>query len=134
MSSYDQIREGNVNVEELADLPSKEQADKIADNFASVSNEYQALQTDEINIDEAENTTPCPVLEQHQVYEFLKHIKTNTATVKEFACELAAPVTHLIISCVMEGVYRNIFKIEIVTPVPKVYPSKSVNDLRKILA
>ena len=91
--------------------------------------EYQALQTDEINHDLAENTTPCPVLEQHQVYEFLKHIKTNTATVKEFACELAAPVTHLIISCVMEGVYRNIF-----TPVPKVYPSKSVNDLRKILA
>ena len=52
--------------------------------------------------------------------------------IKEFACELARPVTDLINSMVRLGQYPNIWKIECVSPVPKVYPTLLMNDLRKI--
>ena len=141
MSSYDQHKEDITIVEELVNLPVKDQAEKIAESFAKISNEYQPLNSEEIDLNLAENNSPTPLLEQHEVYEYLKHIKTNTATVKddvpaklikECAFELSFPLTNLINSCILDGIYPNIYKIEIVTPVPKVYPTNTVNELRKI--
>ena len=68
-------------------------------------------------MNQAKNLKPTPVLSEHQVYEYLKRIKTNTATVKddvpakiikEFACELAAPLADVISSMVRLGEYLNI--------------------------
>ena len=77
--------------------------------------------------------------------DFIKRLlppfKTNTAIVKndvpakimkEFACELAAPYTEIVNSLVCQGIFPNICKLEMVTPVPKVFPPKNVDDLRKI--
>ena len=41
MNSYDQAKGDTVNVEEIMHLSAKEQANKIADNFSKVSNEYK---------------------------------------------------------------------------------------------
>ena len=46
--------------------------------------------------------------------------------------ELAKPVTDLINSAMMEGLWPEIFKMEIVTPVTKEYPPKIIHHLRNI--
>ena len=141
MSSHDQLKSESVNVEQIMHLSAKEQANKIADNFAKVSNEYSPLHSSDIDLTQATNLKSTPVLAEHQVYEYLKRIKTNTATVKddipakvikEFACELATPVTDIINTMVRLGQYPNIWKVEMVSPVPKIYPPETMNDLRKI--
>ena len=77
----------------------------------------------------------------HQVYEYLKKIKTNTSTakndvpakiIKEFALELSDPMADIITCMVSRGEFPDIWKLEMVTPAPKVYPPPTVNDLRKI--
>ena len=68
-------------------------------------------------------------------------IKTNTATVKgdvpaklikEFAPELSGPMSNIITCMVERGEFPFIWKLEMVTPAAKIYPPKTVNDLRKI--
>ena len=120
MSSYDQLKSKSVHVEQIMHLSEKEQANKITENFAQVSNEYSPLRTSDKDLNQATNLKPTPVLTEYQVYEFLKRIKTNTATVKddipskvikEFACELSAPITEIINTMVKLGQYPNIWKI-----------------------
>ena len=51
---------------------------------------------------------------------------------KHFAKEISIPVTHVINTSIRQGCWPDIFKLEIVTPVPKVYPPKNIDDLRNI--
>ena len=46
--------------------------------------------------------------------------------------ELAFPLAHIIDFCIKNGVYPNLWKVESVTPAPKVYPPEKFKDLRKI--
>ena len=50
----------------------------------------------------------------------------------EFAEELAIPLANVINESLIQGVYSKIWKIETVTPVPKVYPAENLSQLRKI--
>ena len=52
--------------------------------------------------------------------------------ISEFGDELSRPLAHLINSCFTLGKYPNIWKMEYVTPVPKVLPPEKLKDLRKI--
>ena len=143
MSSYDRMKRESVNVEEIMHLFPKKQANLIAENFSKISNEFRKLESCDIDLNQATNNDPCPTLAEHQVYNYLKQIKTSTSTVKddipakvikEFACELAAPLADIINSMVRLGEFPNIWQIEIVSPVspvPKVYPPTTVNDLKK---
>ena len=52
--------------------------------------------------------------------------------INEFAVELAFPLAHIINCCIEQGVYPDLWKIESVTPVTKVFPPEKVKDLRRI--
>ena len=52
--------------------------------------------------------------------------------IKEFSVELSLPLAHLVSSCMSVGQYPNLWKVEYVTPVPKIYPPEKLKDLRKI--
>ena len=141
MSSHDQTKSEEVQVEEISHLSNQDQAEAIADNFSKISNEYQPLTTSDIDLETSNVLTPVPVIEAHQVYEYLRKIKTNVSTVKgdipasiikEFAVELSAPLADIVSCSVKRGEYADIWKIETVTPVPKEYPPKNVSKLRKI--
>ena len=141
MSSNDQLKSEDVTVEAISHLANQKQAEAIADNFSKISNEYQPLNASEINLESCTVHTPAPVVEPHQVYEYLKRIRTKASTVKndvpasiikEFAAELSTPLADIISCSISRGEYANIWKLETVTPVPKVYPPKTLNDLRKI--
>ena len=67
-------------------------------------------------------------------------MKTKSATVtgdipmkviKEFSVEIAFPVTDILNRGIHHGEYPNLWKLEIVTPVPKVFPPSTPQGLRK---
>ena len=51
---------------------------------------------------------------------------------KHFSKFLAKPVTNVINSMIQQGCWPDILKIENVTPVPKKFPPKNVDELRNI--
>ena len=108
-TSHDQLKTEEVNVENISHLSDIEQVELIADSFSKVSNQYDPINSEEIIL-KPENEKPVPFLEAHEVYEYLKRIKTNTSTVKddipaklikEFAPELSAPLAD-ILNCMVE--------------------------------
>ena len=52
--------------------------------------------------------------------------------IKEYAAYLAEPLTDVINTSLMRGEYPNIYKYEISTPVPKIYPPEKVLQMRNI--
>ena len=56
----------------------------------------------------------------------------NVKLCKEFNIELATPLADIFNCSLEQGIYPSQWKIEYVSPAPKVYPPKSTSDLRKI--
>jgi hypothetical protein len=90
---------------------------------------------------EQEHRAPVPKIEPLKVYQTIMKMNKNAATVQndipikliaEFAVELAFPLAHIISFCLENGVYPNIWKLESVSPAPKVFPPEKFKDLRKI--
>ena len=134
------MKSEQINIDSICHLSDQDQAEQIADSFSKVSNQFEPIDKEKICLI-PENEKPMPVFEAHEVFEYLKRIKTNTATVKddvpakiikEFAPELSTPLVDIINCMVRRGEYPNTWKLEMVTPVPKIYPTPSVEDLRKI--
>ena len=50
----------------------------------------------------------------------------------EFAEELSFPLANIINECFLQGVYPDLWKLETVTPAPKVHPVEQLSQLRKI--
>ena len=139
ISNYDQKSE-KVIISEIFDKTDQEQAEMIAQYFSSIPNEYDALKTDDIKIP---TFSEDQVLQFHpsQVWLRLTKIKTNKATVhgdlpakliKEFAAYLAEPFTDIINTSLRRGEYPQIYKFEISTPVPKIFPPERVDQMRNI--
>ena len=85
MSNYDQLKTEQICVEEISEYSDLEQAEIIAENFSKISHEYDAIDTVKIARHTASangNLKPMSVFEPYQVHEYLRKIKTNTATVK----------------------------------------------------
>ena len=140
MTSHDQLISEKVSVESISHLSEKEQAEKIVDNFSLISNSYDPIDPSKIKMD-PQNEKATPEIEAHQVWDYLKKIKTNTSTakndipaklIKEFAPELSAPLANIINCMVRRGEFPHVWKLEMVTPAPKVFPPNNVNNLKKI--
>ena len=52
--------------------------------------------------------------------------------ISEFSVELATPLAHIYNVCLENGIYPDVYKVESVTPAPKIYPPEKITDLRKI--
>ena len=97
--------------------------------------EKESIQVPEFDEKEVPQFTP------EQVKKHLEAVKTNKSVppgdippvlVKQFAAELCKPLCHIINSKIMLGKWSKLYKSESVTPVPKVFPPLSVEDLRNI--
>ena len=138
--SNDQSKKQEVFVEDINHLTKERQAELIADSFAKISQDYEKLKKTDIKIPFF-RLEDIPVISVKSVEKYSTELKLNKATTKEdiptkilktFASHLSQPTTILINTCIRNGVWPDIFKHEIVTPVPKVFPPKSVDDLRNI--
>ena len=68
MSSPDQAKGDSLLVDEIMHLSPREQANEIAKNFCK-------LESSDIDLTQAANVKPTPILAEHKVYEYLKKIK-----------------------------------------------------------
>ena len=50
MSNYDSNQFGHLKVDEICHLSEKQQAEVIAESFSSISQQYQPIKTNEINM------------------------------------------------------------------------------------
>ena len=140
LSSYDQLKNELPQCEEISHLPDEEQVELIADRFASIQNEYDAIKPEEIDVPEF-SLDQVPQFRPSQVWFALSRISTNKSTVtgdipakvvRRFAAYLAEPLTDIYNTALLKGEYPNIYKIETCTPVPKVYPTETLSQLRNI--
>ena len=125
-------------VDEISHLSDKEQADTIADHIESVSQEYDHLLTNNIKIPSfPKSSTPHITVEV--VTEHLQMIKTKKSTapgdvpaklIKAVADHIAAPLADVINSGIRLGQWPDIYKMETITPAPKCYPPKELDNLR----
>ena len=136
----DQRLSEEIIVEDIKDFPDDEQAEIIANKFISVSQEYDKLKTDEIRVPEFENHK-IPQFTEQEVLKTISEMDGNKSSIygdvpskiwKSFAELLYKPVTNVINASLKQGIWPSILKHEIVTPVPKKFPPKTVDDLRNI--
>ena len=140
ISSFDQIKTEQPVVDEINHLPDQEQAELIADQFASIQNEYQALEKDDVSIPPF-SAADVPQFHPSQVWFALSRIDGRKSTVpgdvpariiKQIAAYLAEPLTDIFNTGLRQGEYPEIYKFEICTPVPKVHPTQKSSQLRNI--
>ena len=140
ITNYDKKKSENLEVEEIKDLPEKEQAEKIADRFSAVSQEYEKLRNEDIEVPPF-STEQIPKFEEHEVQEVLEKMDTNKSDVqgdipakilKLCSALLTKPITDIINSSIRKGVWPEIFKMGMFTPVPKKKPTKTMDQLRNI--
>ena len=141
MSTINQTKDEEIIVEQIKNETSQKQAEIIADQFASISNLYQPLKTEDIDIPSDVNSEPVPLFEPMQIYEKIKSMKKKASTVpgdipwriiSEFSVELAFPLSNIYNSASLAGVWPRIWKFEYITPVPKVFPPETTDELKKI--
>ena len=140
ISSYDQHLTDPVQVSEICEYSDQEQAEMIANCFSKISQEYDALISSDIVLPPFTEAS-IPHITQKEVLRILETIKTKVSTspgdipatiVKKFAGQLSKPVTDILNTSIKTGQWPNIYKVEAVTPIPKVFPPKSIEDLRNI--
>ena len=103
ITSHDQ--EGwRININEISHLSDQDQAEKIADKFSSIPNEYKKLENEDVFIPPF-SSEEIPQFEPARVWLLLSRLKTNKATVpgdfpaklsKFFAAYLAEPLADII--------------------------------------
>ena len=104
ITSFDQQKRDEVIIDDISHLSNQEQSEIIADKFASIQNEYDALQTDDIIVPPF-TQKQIPKFQPSQVWLLLSKLDTNKATVpgdfpaklsKHFAAYLTEPLTDVI--------------------------------------
>ena len=133
------INSGKLHIESLKNLTDQECAEKVAQHFASVSQEYEPVDRQKL---------PCflpaekpPQVNIFQVLEKIKQVKKTRSTLpvdlpdilrNECAIDLAEPMTDIVNSCLTQGTFPEFWRREWVTPVPKIAEPENMSDLRKI--
>ena len=141
MSSHSQELNEETVVQDMIGLTDEIQVERIANQFSEVSNAYSPLKDEDIDISYIIDDRPLPDINPYTVYLKIMSIKKKTSTVlgdipmkviKFCAEELSFPLSDVYLRAATHGEYPDIYKLEIVTPAPKIYPPQSAKDLRKI--
>jgi hypothetical protein len=139
IGAVDQMNEGQVNVESLSHLSNAEAAQKIAEHFAAISNEYCPVDNSKLPC--FLPALPPPKVEEYDVYMRLNRLKKTRSTLpidipekirRQCSPFLAGPLTEIINSSLDQSQYPTVWKQEWVTPAPKISNPKLIKDLRKI--
>ena len=143
MSGQGNVKQQNIQVDELIGLSNMEQAERIADHYSAISNQYEQIKSEDFKeyFNPIRGGKPVPTIEPRKVHQIIHKMNKNAATVQgdipiklisEFSVELAFPLAHILDIGLKNGVYPDIWKMESVTPAPKVFPPEKLKDLRKI--
>ena len=123
----------------MSGLTNQESAIKVAEHFASISNEYAPVDFSRLPC--YLPAPPPPQVEDHEVHAKLSKLKKTRSTLpidipnklrRECSAFLTGPLTEIINDSLKKSLYPTIWKKEWVTPVPKITHPKVISDLRKI--
>ena len=128
---------------EHSDKPDDKICEEIANYFSSISQEYPPLDRDLLpsHLNHISYPTNAPIIQEYQVYDMIKTSKSTKGMVpgdipqkivKEFAAELAVPISNIFNAAIQQGVYPSSYKKEIQVPIPKILPPNDFNDLRNL--
>ena len=140
ISRFDQGKGEVLQVEEISHLSDQEQAEKIADHQAAISNLYKGVELKDIDIPPF-TEEDIPLLGVKEVKEYILKLKVKKATppgdipvkiIREFAQYLSVPLCNIINSSIKEGVWVKCYKKETITPIPKEHPVLLMEMLRPI--
>ena len=116
ITSYDQHRYQQPNVDEIRHKTDQEQAELIADQFAKIPNEYDSLNTKDSKAPRFD-LKDVPKFQASKVWLALSELDTNKATIpgdfpakliKHFAEYLSEPLTDILNTSVSRGEYPQI--------------------------
>ena len=79
MSNYDSNKFGHLKVDEICHLSEKQQAEVIAESFSSISQQYQPIKTNEINMPHLSSNS-VPVFRPTDIRKKLNKVKIRKAT------------------------------------------------------
>ena len=131
-------------VENLANLPVQHQAEKLVNYFSSTRNKFEPIMKEHYSDYFSEqNLSRCSenFISPDDIIQVFSQINKKSATVKndipmkllfQFSNDISIPLCHIINSMFESGDYPNLWKNEFITPIPKVFPSKTESDLRPI--
>ena len=139
IGAVDKISGGDIQVQSLANMNNAQCAQKVAEHFASISQEYRPVDI---------NQLPCylpaqlpPILDELEVFTCLSRLRKTRSTLpidipdrlrQECAPHIAAPLAEIYNQSLSLGQYPQLWKHEWVTPAPKVSYPETISDLRKI--
>ena len=130
-----------------AKLTNQESVESIANHFAKISQEYPALEIDNLpqrikdKINLASDESLIPKLDELQVYEMISKAKKPKSGVpgdlprtliKEFCPELATPLSTIYTSIIHSGLWPSSWKVEYGIPLQKVSNPRNEDELRII--
>ena len=105
-----------------------------------MNNSYEPLKNENITKPEVPEGS-IPNLTCAFVETYIKNIKTKPSTppgdipahiVKRYSSYPSKPLTHILNTCLTRGEWPNLWKIEAITPIPKVIPPLKMSKLRPI--
>ena len=139
MLSHDQHKGETINVEELSGMTDQQQADKIADQYVRIANQYDPLENSDLSLPPIPDGS-LPQFDPEEVYKSLLMIKTTTTTVKndipakiikQFASELTYPLTDIINTSIVIGEFEDLWNLETVTLYRRCFPLSCVSSSGK---
>ena len=135
ITAYDQ-KGAQINIDEISHLSDQDQAEKIADKFTSIPNQFEELKSEDISIPPF-MPDEIPQIEPSRVWLQLTQLKTNKATVagdfppkltKMFAAYLAEPLADIINTSIRRGEYPKLYKYEVSTCAQVISAEKYFGD------
>ena len=128
-------------------LSPEQSADRIADHFASVSQEFDPVNISRLpsrvqrlfNLPESESE--LPIIEEHDVWSKICQAKVTKSVTpgdipgklsKEFSAELSGPLSKIFSNIVKSGEWPQQWKLETVIPIPKNSNPQSEDEIRVI--
>ena len=139
IGAVDKMSGGDIKIDSLSSFDNAECAQKIAEHFAAVSNEYSPVNNQQLPC--YLPALPPPQVTEYDVYVRLAKVKKTKSTLpidipdklrRECSPHLAAPLSTIINDSLNQSVYPSLWKHEWVTPAPKITNPKEITDLRKI--
>ena len=140
MSGQEDSR-SDFTVDELLGLSDQDQAEKIADHYAGISQLYKPITDSDFPEYSGPPKIAPPKISPAKIEKIIKTMNKKSAGVpgdipmkliSDFSFELSRPIAHIVNHCLSQGIYPDIWKLEYVTPVPKVHPPECLTDLRRI--
>ena len=129
-----------IEVDSIKDLSDIDQAEEIASKFAEISHLYNPVDRNQIEMATVDEKDVLEITND-EVLRAIKDLKLNKSVrstdvppkiFKQYASILSKPITVIINKAIRDGVWPDLLKTEMVTPVPKVSQPKSTDDLRPI--